>query len=232
MSQGVTCIVLAGGLGTRLRGILKDMPKCLAPVRDRSFLEILLDNLSFRGVSRFILSLGYRADLVLATCENLRHRYNIDTVTEGRALGTGGAALFAMHMMDVDSAWVANGDTFLDADLYRMSVPLDRKSGELMRLACIEVNDRTRYGGVESTEGRVTGFAEKGPAGPGLINAGLYHLCRDAFSDAQLGTAFSMEDDVMPKLIKSCSLTSIRLEGTFIDIGVPQDYGLFCERYR
>ncbi len=229
--MSIPCIVLAGGLGTRLRSVVPDLPKCLAPIAGRPFLEWQLRSLSERGIQRFILALGHGSADVL---ESLRGPWarglQIDTVIERDLLGTGGAALYAMNEFSVDDALIANGDTFLGGSLKTMFASLDLAGGELMRIATVQVSDRKRFGGVTvSAKLQVTSFLEKGQTGAGPINAGLYRVHRSAFDNEDQGS-FSMEMQVMPRLVAKAALRAIELEGPFIDIGVPADYCLFDTR--
>lgn len=222
------CIILAGGLGTRLRSAVPDLPKCLAPIAGRPFLEWQLRSMAERGVKRFVLALGHGADDVL---ESLKKPWaqgiSIDTVIERELLGTGGAARFAMDETGLEEALIANGDTFLGGSLQTMLASLDRDGGELMRIATVQVSDRSRFGGVAvNPEQLVTAFLEKGQTGAGPINAGLYRIHRLAF-DSQDHGAFSMETQVMPRLVAKKALQARELAGPFIDIGVPADYRLF-----
>jgi D-glycero-alpha-D-manno-heptose 1-phosphate guanylyltransferase len=226
--MSTVCIVLAGGLGTRLRTVVPNFPKCLAPIAGRPFVEWQLRSLAQRGINRFILALGNGAEDVL---ESLRQPWArgllIDAVIERESLGTGGAARFAFDETGLDEALIANGDTFLGGSLASMLTPLDVAGGELMRLATVSVPDRTRFGGVSfNAEYRVTTFLEKGVTGAGLINAGLYRIHRHAFDSVDKG-AFSMETQVMPRLAAKNALQVREIAGPFIDIGIPDDYWLF-----
>lgn len=226
--MNTTCIVLAGGLGTRLRSAVPDLPKCLAPIAGRPFLAWQLRSLADRGINRFVLALGHGAEVVFdALKQPWAHALSIDAVIERESLGTGGAARFAMDESGLDEALIANGDTFLGGALQAMLTPLDFADGERMRIATVQVPDRERFGGVALDAGqRVTAFLEKGQTGSGLINAGLYRIHRSAF-DGEGPGAFSMETQVMPRLVATCALQARELAGPFIDIGVPEDYRLF-----
>lgn len=226
-----TCIVLAGGLGTRLRPVLSDRPKCLAPVGDTTFLALQMDALAQRGVTRFVLALGHLAQAVLEAVEPLRARFAIESVVEPQALGTGGALLHAMAEGGLEECLAANGDTWLDAELGAMLQPLDLAGGELMRMGCAVVDDASRYGSVRiGAGGRVEGFAARGQSGGAVINAGLYRLHRSVFGGRRAGAAFSLEAEVLPALAADGALRAVALPGAFIDIGVPDDYRRFCER--
>lgn len=226
--MSVPCVILAGGLGTRLRSAVPDLPKCLAPIAGRPFLEWQLRSLFQRGIDTFVLALGYGSDQVLSSLsEPWARSLSIKTFIESELLGTGGAARFAMEESNLDEALIANGDTFIGGSLKAMLAPLDLADGELMRIATVQVPDRTRFGGVVVDQAqRVTAFLEKDQAGLGQINAGLYRIHRDAFSSENQDN-FSMELKIMPQLLAKKGLQCRELAGPFIDIGVPADYYRF-----
>lgn len=229
--MSVICIVLAGGLGSRLKIAVPDLPKCLAPIAGRPFLEWQLRSLSERGIDRFVLALGHGANAVLdALKEPWAQAITIDVVIERELLGTGGAARFAMSELGLDEVLVANGDTFLGGSIESMLDPLCLEDGELMRMAMVHVPNRARFGGVLlDAGGRVEAFIEKGQTGEGPINAGLYRIHRRAF-EGQTPGAISMENQVMPCLLVSGALQAREVSGPFIDIGVPDDYRLLNAR--
>jgi len=225
---GQTCIILAGGLGTRLRSAVPDRPKCLAPVGDRPFLDHQIEALLRAGVTDIVLSLGHGADQVLESMTRpVCARWPVRHVVEPRPLGTGGAIRFAMDHFGLDECWVANGDTYLTGSMAPLQQPLARASGELLRMATVTVPDRSRFGGVATdSQGFVSGFVDKGHQGPGVINAGLYRLSRRALPDSP--AVLSLENDVLPGLVAQHAVRSVMLSGSFIDIGVPEDYRRFC----
>lgn len=229
--MSTSCIILAGGLGTRLRSVVPVLPKCLAPIAGRPFLAWQLRSLAERGVTHFVLALGHGADQVLESLtQPWAQGLSIQTVIERELLGTGGAARFAMREAGLSEALIANGDTFLGGSLQSMLAPLDLGGAERMRIATVQVPDRARFGGVaQDGANRVTAFLEKGQGGQGAINAGLYRIHRSAF-DAEAQTAFSMEARVMPRLLAQGTLQARKLAGPFIDIGVPDDYHHFDAR--
>lgn len=236
MKLGPHCIILAGGLGTRLKSVLPDRPKCLAPIGDGTFLERQLLFLSASGIDRFTLSLGFGHLLVKQEIDRLTERYSlhIDSVVEDRQLGTGGAVLNAMASLDLHEAIVVNGDTFLDGNLDDMLAPLLQEGGgkEMIRMALVEVEDSTRFGGVNLKNGRVLSFTEKGFAQNRLINAGVYHLTDKIFVSRAVGSNFSLESDIFPKFAVAGMISGCLINGCFIDIGVPEDYFKFCEMHK
>lgn len=226
-----TCIVLAGGLGTRLRGVIADRPKCLAPIGDRPFLALLIEKLVASGVTDVVLSLGFMADKIIDMLDTLHVDASIRYVVEEELLGTGGAILNAFKTQGLDEALVVNGDSYLEGDLSGMLPALDRANGELFRMALTRVENRARFGGVDlDATGKVAGFLEKGQTSAGFINAGIYRLCGDALPWANTA-AFSLESVVLPELAQRGNLMGIAVEGEFTDIGVPDDYFLFSARH-
>jgi D-glycero-alpha-D-manno-heptose 1-phosphate guanylyltransferase len=214
-------IVLAGGFGTRLRSIVADVPKPMAPVAGRPFLELLLSSLKRKGFTRAILSIGYMAEIITSYFEThdvgLQIAYEIETAP----LGTGGALAAAMRHVTQDRTFVFNGDTFLDLEVGALDAmwPGDRSPIVVAR----RVGDTERYGRLEADRDRISKFSGSGIRGAGLINAGCYLLPRAIFERQNLPAAFSFEQDYLAR----CAAASLRVfvtNGLFIDIGVPEDY--------
>ena len=228
IDMSTSCIVLAGGAGTRLRSAVPDLPKCLAPVAGRPFLEWQLRSLSKRGIDSFVLALGYGSQKVVSWLKEPWVRdLKITRVIEPQPLGTGGATRFAMKETGLDEALVINGDTWLGGPLQVMLDPINLAAGERMRIAIVEVPNRERFGGVSvGAEHRVNAFIEKGQIGAGPINSGLYRIHRSVF-DTQPSGMLSMESEVMPRLIEERALSALAVAGPLIDIGVPDDYHFF-----
>ncbi len=214
--------VLAGGLGTRIRGVLGDTPKVLAPVAGRAFLGHLLDYLGTYGARRVVLCLGHLADRVTAWLARGDSAGSMDVVCqiEPRPLGTAGALGFVRSELRSGTVLVVNGDTFLDADL-RAFVASHRLSGADASVLCVTVEDAARYGRVEiGPDSRIRRFVEKGP-GSGTINAGVY-LFSAAFLDRLTAAgAVSLERDVLEKAPPG-SLHAHVAKARFIDIGTPE----------
>jgi D-glycero-alpha-D-manno-heptose 1-phosphate guanylyltransferase len=215
-------IVLAGGAGTRLRQVVADVPKPLAPIAGRPFLEILLNSLADKGFHRVILSLGFMAEKISSHFGPNFSGMDLVYVVEERPLGTGGGVRLAMEQVTLDHVFVFNGDTFLDleVDLLEQQWAMHRRPLIVGR----EVPDTARYGRLLVTEGLVTGFTEKGVTGPGLINAGCYVLRRDQLDNFPTGEPFSIETDYLVPAVATKEFDVFVSRGQFIDIGVPKDY--------
>lgn len=229
----LSCIILAGGLGTRLRSAVPDLPKCLAPIAGRPFLEWQIRSLQQRGVGHFVLALGYGGEMVRdALNQPWAKDFSIEYVIEHEELGTGGATLNVLNVTGMEEALIANGDTFLGGSIDKMLIPLNASRGELMRIATVSVINRARFGGVViNEEGYITAFLEKGNRDAGLINAGLYRLKRQVFDGVCIRN-FSLESAIMPSLVSSKALDSCIVDGPFIDIGIPEDYEYFKTNYQ
>ncbi|MBM3568304.1 MAG: nucleotidyl transferase [Alphaproteobacteria bacterium] len=220
----VDVLVLAGGLGTRLRGVVDDRPKLLAPIGHRPFLDYLLAWLEAQGFRRIVLSLGHLAQRVvdyLAT--RAPGRLAVETVIESAPLGTAGALRFARSALVSDPVMVMNGDTFLAADL-RLFLDRHEGAGAAASLLCTQVGDGARYGAVAiDPQGRVTGFAEKNPSrqGPAVVNAGIYAFGREGLAWLDRLTGPSLERDVLAKM-PTGTLQGVVAAGEFVDIGTPE----------
>lgn len=215
-------IVLAGGFGTRLRSVVSDVPKPMAPVAGRPFLEILLAKLAGNGFHRVVLSLGYMSNKVIAHFGTEFCGLELIYEVEETPLNTGGAVRAALQHCRHDHVFVFNGDTFLDLEVSQLE-GLWQQNGHPVIVAR-EVLDTARYGRLEITDGRAVGFLEKGKAGPGLVNAGCYILplhCLDAFD---VGKPFSLEADFLACSVPHMKIDVFVTHGQFIDIGVPEDY--------
>ena len=229
------CVVLAGGKGTRLRSVVSDLPKCMAPVAGRPFLAWLLDDLREAGFDHIILSLGYKHEAVEAWVASRPDRDSITCVVEEEPLGTGGGVRLALRQAREDAVFILNGDTFFGVDYPAMQA-FHRQSGAQATLALKPLRDFDRYGEVTlDGEGRITAFREKRPCAEGLINGGVYLLQREAL--AEMPDRFSLEKDYFEPHAESAGLAGFRSEGYFIDIGIPADYAraqrdFACGAYR
>lgn len=215
-------IILAGGFGTRLKTVVKDLPKPMALVAGRPFLSILLELLARNGFSRIILSLGYKAEIVVEHFGNSFAGMELVYEIEDSARGTGGAIQFALRHCRDDHVFVFNGDTFLDLEVDDVESlwRANRKPVIVTRQA----SDAFRYGLIESNSDRVIGFSEKNVAGPGMVNAGCYVLPVNIFDGFEKELPFSIEADFFSKEVKHHFFNIFITDGYFIDIGIPEDY--------
>ncbi|HEV8647282.1 MAG TPA: nucleotidyltransferase family protein [Burkholderiales bacterium] len=216
-------IILAGGLGTRLRAARPDVPKVMVPVGSRPFLKILIDYLASQGIQSVILSVGYRHEAILEFFGSRHGSVSISYVIEDKPLGTGGAIRKALTQISAQAALVLNGDTFLRVD-YRELVAAHRAAGAPLTIALKHVDDVSRYGSVALSGDRVAGFAEKLAAGPGLINTGVYVVDARIFDGFDLPESFSFERDFLYRTVVAIAPNGHIIDGYFIDIGVPEDY--------
>jgi NDP-sugar pyrophosphorylase family protein len=194
-------VILAGGLGTRLGDTLGPLPKVLAPVAGRPFLDHLLAWLSGFGVRRVVLALGHKAERVMAHVEAMETPLTLVPLVEPRPLGTAGALRFVRGSLTSDPVLVLNGDSFVDADLCAL-VAAHRESGASITMLCAEVPDCGRYGRVETSgRRRFERFAEKDAArpGPGLVNAGVYLFAASVLDEIAESRAASLERDVLAR---------------------------------
>jgi NDP-sugar pyrophosphorylase family protein len=220
----VDVLVLAGGLGSRLDGVLTGLPKILAPIDGRPFLEYLLDWLQGQGVVRVILGLGHRAEPV--------HRYlaahswkglEVIPVVEPRPLGTAGAVGFAYPSLHSNPVLVMNGDTVVEADLGAF-VASHRQSGAAASVLCAKVEDAGRYGRIEiDADDRIVRFEEKNTAAsePSWVNAGMYLFHRTMLDQIARLESGSLERDVLEGM-PAGSVHAFQTAGRFLDIGTPQ----------
>lgn len=216
-------IILAGGFGTRLRGVVDDVPKPLAPVAGRPFLAWMLDALAAQGLRRVVLATGYRGDQIEATLGSTWRGMALAYSREPAPLGTGGALALALSAIEGDTLFALNGDTWLDLD-YAAFASAAEYADVALGVALARVPDVARYGAVRTDGARITGFEEKGGAGAGYINAGVYWLRREVLAGFKSGSAFSFEREVLEPTVSGALVAGFTTTDGFIDIGVPEDY--------
>lgn len=222
--SGITAVILAGGMGTRLREVVADKPKVLAEVNGRPFITYLLDQLSDAGVSRVVLCTGYMAALVSTTLGSHYHGMELLYSEETTPLGTGGAIRLALPLIANFPVLVMNGDSFCDVDLPSL-LQQHKATGAKASLALAQVSKVSRYGAVEvAADNSIIRFEEKGcRQGSGLINAGIYLLANSVVESIPPQKAVSLEREIFSDLIDQ-GLYGFVQQGRFIDIGIPSDY--------
>ncbi|ECR3474176.1 D-glycero-D-manno-heptose 1-phosphate guanosyltransferase [Campylobacter coli] len=214
-------IVLAGGLGTRLRSVVQDLPKPMAPINGKPFLAFVLEYLKKQGITEIILSVSYKYELIQEYFKDEFHGMKIHYNIEKELLGTGGAIKDALKFIQ-NQAYVLNGDTIFDIDLKKLAL-----NDSKICIALKQMQNFDRYGTVNvDNQGIVTSFEEKVFKKRGLINGGIYLLKKDIFDNFDLEKKFSFEKFLQENFELLKIQTQI-FNDYFIDIGVPQDYKLF-----
>ncbi|GGZ70932.1 D-glycero-D-manno-heptose 1-phosphate guanosyltransferase [Lysobacter xinjiangensis] len=216
-------IILVGGLGTRLRPLVSDVPKPLAPVGGRPFLAWVLDAIEASGIRRVILATGHLSEKVEEAIGRRWLRMTVDYSVETSPLGTGGAMMQASSLLHQGSAHVLNGDTFLQYDPFALE-RATRDAGCLLGIALARVDDTSRYGGIAREGARVTALQEKTGSGPGFINAGAYFLTPEAIAALPREAPYSFETAVLTPMASRGAVCGFGATDGFIDIGVPEDF--------
>lgn len=217
-------IVLAGGFGTRLRQVVNDVPKPMAPIAGRPFLEILLYALAKKGFSKVILSVGFLAEKISDYFGASYAGMELVYVIEKRPLGTGGGARLAIDEVTTDHVYIFNGDTFTEIEFSLIEQQWHARQRPTI-VGCA-VPDTSRYGRLLTNRDIAVGFAEKNMHGPGLINAGCYVLTREQLVSFVPGIPFSLEKDFISPAVARGDFDVFVTSGIFIDIGIPEDYAL------
>lgn len=220
----LNAVVLCGGLGTRLRSSIGDLPKPLASVDGHPFLHYVLSFLGSQGVRTVVLATGYRADAIADYCGD-GARWNLDLLyaREETPLGTAGALRNAEPLLRSDPVLVLNADSMLWVDVASL-VESHRSRHAQATIVVSSVPDRTRFGGVEADgTGAILTFGEKSVVGPGLVNAGVYLLSRECILTIPVDRVVSLEREVFPHFIGR-GLFAHAVSGPFIDIGTPEAY--------
>lgn len=217
-------IVLAGGLGTRLQGVIGEYPKCMAEVAGRPFLAHVFDYLAQQRCVQAILSLGYKHEIVTEWVEKQDLPFVVDYVIEKEPRGTGGGLMLAMQQASADNVVVVNGDTLFTVSLERM-MHYHLAQHSCTTLALKKMYSFDRYGVVNTNErGVITSFEEKTYKEAGMINGGVYIVNQKHFHSKHLPIKCSMEKDYLEKYTSEGKFYGFESDSYFIDIGVPADY--------
>lgn len=221
-------VILAGGLGTRLKSVSGDIPKPMVDISGKPFLYRLMKYLEEQGVQKIILSLSYKADYIIdrvvhdnpVNCE-------VDFVIESEPFGTGGAIKYASSKVTTDKLIVLNGDTYCELNYNNF---IEASNGTDLLISGVEISDVSRYGSLDIDENcNVKAMIEKGRQGKGIINSGIYIISKEIISEFPL-TKFSFESEFLSKFD---GLFKAYVSSTyFIDIGIPEDYYAACEKFK
>lgn len=218
-------IILAGGFGTRLQPVVKDVPKPMALILQKPFLEYLLNYLFYHGVSKIIFAVGYKYDIIKEYFGEEYIGMEICYSVEYEPLGTGGAIKNALKYLVDDFFFVLNGDSFFDINLNEFQEFCQRKKATI-GLALKQMADVSRYGAVTvDKDQRIVKFSEKKSCtGKGYMNAGIYFMERDFVLNLDMKTKFSIEKEVFEKTINETGIFGFIIDAYFIDIGIPEDF--------
>jgi len=218
-------IVLVGGLGKRLRSEVSDLPKAMAPVNGRPFLEYQMGYLKKQGITRVIMAVGFKKEPIQQHFQSEYQRIEIVYAEEYEPLGTGGAIVNALPQVKNNRFFILNGDTVFNISLGKL-IEKHRDLNADLTMALRKIEDATRYGSVKiDHSGRIKGFLEKGDShGEGLINGGIYFAERSLFSNCAAKEMFSFEKEILESKYKTHRFYGVPFDDYFLDIGIPEDY--------
>jgi D-glycero-alpha-D-manno-heptose 1-phosphate guanylyltransferase len=217
-------IILAGGMGTRLQSVIQDVPKPMAPIQNKPFLHYILTWLEKNNVTRAIISIGYKAEIIKKEFGNRFNSIDLIYSFEESPLGTGGAIALAMTKIKEDKIFIINGDSFFKVSLNKFMT--FHCSGNFdFSVALKPVKKTDRYGTVEiDLNNKIVNFKEKTNIGEGLINGGVYILNSPIAKSFPSSAKFSFEEGFMAAMLKKLSFGGMIQNSYFIDIGIPEDY--------
>jgi D-glycero-alpha-D-manno-heptose 1-phosphate guanylyltransferase len=220
-------IILAGGLGTRLRSVVPDLPKCMAVVAGKPFLYYVINNFKKEGITDFIFSLGYKNEIIKNFVKDdfkNENKFRYGFSVEEQPLGTGGAIKLAVAKTTYENILVCNGDTLFKVNVRELSKFHESHHSDCA-LSLKPMKDFDRYGVVEcDNDQSVVSFKEKKYYASGLINGGVYALNAIKFQKENLPDQFSFEKDYLERFVKTRRMFGFIQDTYFIDIGIPEDY--------
>ena len=221
----VTAVILAGGLGTRLRAAVSDRPKVLADVAGQPFLERIFEQLQGFGLRKVVVCTGYMAEQIEHLYQDSFKDLSITYSREHALLGTAGAVRFALDQITTDRVLVLNGDSYCDFD-YPIFKSFHEAKDADASLLLTYVDDCSRYGSVViDSEGKIESFIEKsGAGGAGFVNAGVYLMDCSLIKEIPPGRVLSLEKDIFPKWLSKRFFGHASNAPMFIDIGTPQSF--------
>lgn len=218
-------LILCGGFGSRIKTIVTAIPKPMAKIGGRPFLEYLVLQLRNQNLDDMIFSIGYLGDKIKDYFKNgKKWQVNIGYAREKRPLGTAGAVKLAGEKFRDRNIMVLNGDSLLAID-FRDLIKFHQKKKAMATVALVRIKDVSRYGQVKvDKKGRIIKFDEKGGKGAGLINGGIYILSRQVLKYMPNRKKCSLEYDILPHLAGNGCYGRIFKDAFFIDIGTPKSY--------
>ena len=219
----IDVVILAGGLGTRLRPVIGDTPKCLAPINGKAFIDIQIDYLIKQGFQRFILCVGYKANRVREHIES-REKGEFIFSVESSPLGTGGAIILAMEKIKSKDFFVLNGDSYFPIDLKSL-YDFHLKNKPDITIAGKHMENPDRYGIIlVNPENRVIGFEEKGFQNNAIINGGVYVISINTLMREKMPEVFSFEKEILQRQYHQKKIYCFPFNDYFVDIGVPTEF--------
>lgn len=219
-------IVLAGGLGTRLRSAIGEIPKPLAPINDKPFLHYIFEYLKKNQIETAVLSVGYKWEMIHEVFGDRYLGIDIIYAIEEERLGTGGGIKLALEKAKGDNCFVLNGDTYFDIELQKLGA-YHKKNGAPFTLAGKQMSNFDRYGTIDiSEDGTISAFNEKMPKAEGVINGGIYCLNTNVL-DTIPEKSFSIETDFLEPNAGTGKIKAMVFHDYFKDIGTPEDYEQF-----
>jgi len=217
-------IILAGGFGTRLKSVVHDVPKPMAPVAGKPFLYYILNYLQNQGIKRTILSVGYKREIITGYFGNKFRDISIGYATEDTPLGTGGGILNALRKCTEKQVFIVNGDTFFPVPLNELHDKHIYTQAETT-IALKQIDDPGRYGTVcLNSNSFITSFKEKNESSASLINGGIYLVDRPKIESRKFNDIFSFEKDYLEQVVKECCIAGCIFSHYFLDIGIPESY--------
>ncbi len=212
-------IILAGGFGTRLRTVVKDIPKPMAPINGKPFLHYIFQELAFQQIQQVVLSVGHLKEIIQDYFQDKYLGIDIQYAIENEPLGTGGGIKHAFNYVEHD-AFVLNGDTYFDIDLIQL-----KEENCDIAIALKPMFEFDRYGTVElDTQNKIIAFNEKKYCTHGLINGGVYYFNKTLFDKIPTAQKFSFEKDILEAHTQQLNIQGKIFDNYFIDIGIPEDY--------
>ncbi len=223
-----TAVILAGGLGTRLRSSVPDLPKPMAPINNRPFLEYQMDYWVAQGINHFILSVGYRREVIM---DYFAHQYKgarIDYAIEETPLGTGGGVLLALEKLtDAQPYLILNGDTFFEVELEKL-YEFHTQNKSCWTFSLFKSQNTARYLGMDIKNGQVVALKSADVSAHEILcNGGVYLVEPSAINAEKYSKTekISLEDDIFADLLSiHTNVFGCHFSGRFIDIGIPEDY--------
>ena len=217
-------MILSGGMGTRLKGTVPDLPKVMAPIAGKPFIYYLIKNLEKKGIRHFVFLLGYKHDIISDYLNTHFKHINKTYVIEELPLGTGGAIKNGLTYCKENNIVITNGDTYFDVDIEKMEQTHIERTSECT-LALKPMKNYDRYGSVIfDNHSLITDFIEKKHTSEGYINGGFYLLNKASFLNHPLENVFSFEKDYLENKSPVKKMYATIHDTYFIDIGIPEDY--------